>query len=44
MVNEISEPRRVENYDVGKKNGRQWKEKKHQVQQQECSGQKDTVD
>ena len=44
MVNEFSEPRRVENDDVGKKNSRQRKEKKHQVQQQDCSGQNDAVD
>lgn len=43
MVNEFSEPRRVEDEDVGQKNGRQRKDKNHQVQQQDCGGQKDAV-
>ena len=43
MVNEFSEPRRVEDNDVGKKNGRQREEKNHQVQQKDCGGQKDAV-
>lgn len=43
MVNEFSEPRRVEDDDVGQKNGRQRKDKNHQVQQQDCDGQKDAV-
>ncbi|MGB8333877.1 MAG: hypothetical protein WCE56_05240 [Desulfobacterales bacterium] len=43
MVNEFPEPRRVEDDDVGQKNGRQRKYKNQQVQQQDCGGQEDAV-
>ena len=43
MVNEFSEPRRVEDDDVGQKSGREREEKNHQVKQQDCDGQEDAV-
>jgi hypothetical protein len=43
MVNEFSEPRRVEDDDVGQKSGREREEKNHQVKQQDCGGQEDAV-
>ena len=43
MVNEFSEPRRVEDDDVGQKSGREREEKNHQVKQQNCGGQEDAV-